>query len=301
MSDSKDVTMSIQVIALCHFSGVTPRLLEALLQHFGNLERIMRADSGSLMTIEQMTAETANRITGASTKYVEARKFLDQMESREINVVTRFDDDFPQLFFELNNPPPILYCRGKLPDRARKIAAVSGGAEASAEGIELTAKLTKGLVAQGVQIVSSLSAGIGTAAHLACNSSGGNSFCFLESGFDSIHLPEHKSLAIDIVQNGGLLSEYPPAAKVPAKSFVEVNRLIAGISQAVVITELRKDVKRTMDLLKCCNDIGKLVFFLIDPALGAFAEEKTLNQAVSYGAIPMVGLDMIDDIAKALV
>lgn len=301
MTNSKDVTLPVQVIALCHFSGVTPRLLEALLRHFGTVERIVRADSGSLMAIEQMTSDTANLITGASTKYNKAREFLEQMESREIKVVTRFDDDFPQLFFELNNPPPILYCRGKLPDKARKVAAISGGTEASGEGIELTAKLTKGLVAQGVQIVSSLSAGIDTTAHLVCNSSGGNSFCFHGSGFDSIRLQEHKSLAIDIVQNGGLLSEFPPAAKVPAKSFVDVNRLIVGISQAVVITELRKDVKRTIDLLKCCNDIGKLVFFLIDPALGAFAEEKALNQAISYGVIPMVGLDKIDDIVKALV
>jgi len=301
MSYSEDISLRVQTTALCRFSGVTPRLLEALLQHFGNLERIMHADSGSLMAIEQMTAETANRITSASAQYDAAREFLKVMESREIKVVTRFDDDFPQLYFELNNPPPIIYCRGKLPDKAKKIAAVSGSTEATSEGIELTAKLTKELVNKGVQIVSSLSAGIDAAAHLACTSSGGSSFCILDSGLDSIHPQDNISLAIDIAQHGGLLTEYPEDTKLKANSFVDVNRLVVGLSQAVVITELRKGVKRTMDLLKCCNDIGKLVFFLIDPSLGAFAEEKTLNQAISYGAIPMVGLDKIDDIAKALV
>lgn len=301
MSNSKDVSLRLQVTALCRFSGVTPRLLEALLQHFGNLERIMRADSGSLMAIEQMTARTANRITGASRKYSAARKFLELMESREIKVVTRFDDDFPQLFFELNSPPPILYCRGKMPDGSRKIAAVSGGSEASSEGIELTARLTKGLVAKGVQIVSSLSGDIDAAAHLTCESSGGNSFCILDSGFDSIHPKEHITLATDIAQHGGLLTEHPPNAKQKAGNIIDVNRLVVGLSQAVVITELRNGIERTMDLLKCCNDIGKLAFFLIDPSQGAFAEKQALNRAISLGVILMVGLDKIDDIANALV
>ena len=69
----------------------------------------------------------------------------------------------------------------------------------------------------------------------------------------------------------------------------------------MVVTELYKDSIETLDLLKCCSQIGKLAFILIDPRHGALTDQDGFEQAVTYGAIPMVGLDKVDDIIQSLV
>ena len=98
-----------------------------------------------------------------------------------------------------------------------------------------------------------------------------------------------------------MISEYPPDTIYTDNSYKSTNRLLAAISQAVIFTEFYEDSKRTLDLLTCCSQIGKMVFVMINPEYGALTDEKSLNRAISCGAIPMVGLDKVDDIVVSLV
>lgn len=301
MTRVEDYNTATQVLALCRFSGVRPRLFEALINHFGNLKEILKADSGSLMAINGMTTETAGKITGTSANLNKADEFYAGLKARDIVVKTRFDHDFPRLLFELNDPPPLLYLRGKMPDDIKKTVTLAGAENATNEGIEMTVKLAGVFADVGVQIIASLSKGIDAAAHLGAKGAGGTSFSVLDSGFDHIHPSEHMPLAIDIAQTGGVISEYPPDQVCTDESFKSSNRILAALAQAVVVTEIYKDSTRTLDLLSCCNQIGKLAFIMIDPELGALADEESLHEAVSNGAISLVGLDKADDIIKTLV
>ena len=301
MNSTTKYSSAVQVLALCKFAGVQPRLLQALLQHFGNLERIIRADSGKLMVIDGMTAEAANKITKSAKFLSEAQGYHEDLTGRDITVTTRFDNDYPDLLFELNDPPPLLYVRGRLPDKAKKSVALVGSSKATNEGIELTVKLTRSFAAAGVQVISSLDSGIGAAAHVGSKTAEGISFSVLESGIDQLDLTEAVPLAVDIVEHGGVISEYAPEEKFHEGNHVSANRLIVGLSQAVVVTQVYHDSKRTLDLLTCCGQIGKLAYVMIDPRHGALADEDSLSKAVSCGAIPMVGLDKVDDIIKSLV
>jgi DNA processing protein len=301
MSDNANNDITTQLVALCKYVGVTPRLFEALLHHFGNLERIIRADSGALMAIEQMSANIANKITRTKSHFKASVEFLAEMKKREITVTTRFDSDYPQLLFELNDPPPIIYCRGRLPHSDKKTVALVGADKATNEGMELTTKLAATFAKAGVQVVSSLDKGISAAAHLGTRVEKGVSYAVLDSGFDELKSEEQTRLAIDITNEGGLVSEYPPATAPSPDNYKALNRIIIGLSQAVVVTEVYKDSEHTLDLLKCCNQVGKLSFVIIDPRHGALTDEASLNQAVSQGALPMVGLDKIDDIIATLV
>ena len=195
------------------------------------------------------------------------------------------------------------YCTsgGRLPDKAKKSVALVGSSKATNEGIELTVKLTRSFAAAGVQVISSLDSGIGAAAHVGSKTAEGISFSVLESGIDQLDLTEAVPLAVDIVEHGGVISEYAPEEKFHEGNHVSANRLIVGLSQAVVVTQVYHDSKRTLDLLTCCGQIGKLAYVMIDPRHGALADEDSLSKAVSCGAIPMVGLDKVDDIIKSLV
>ena len=301
MADSSKHSPEIILLALNRFSGLGPRQIEALLHHFGTLERIINADSGSLMAIEGMTAQIANKVSGASEFLSEAVSYHSDLVNRDIKVKTRFDSDYPQQLFELNDPPALLYVRGEMLDSTMKTLTVVGASDATNEGIELTVKLTGACARAGVQIVSSLHKGIDAAAHLGSIKSGGASFAILGSGFDQLNQSEEIPIAIDITRKGGVLSEYPPDHTHENGTPEAANRLLVGISQAVVITEVYKNSLRTLDLLSFCSQIGKLTFMLVDPMYGARSDEESFDKAIECGAIPMVGLDKIDDIIKSLV
>lgn len=291
----------IEVLALCRFAGVQARLLDALLRQFGSVKGILEAHSGELMAVPGMSAGTANEVSSIGDNLEEATIYYQSLLEREIRVISRFDQKYHRLLLELNDPPPLLYVRGKVPDQQLKSVAIVGDIDATNEGIELTVKLARHFSTQKVQVVSSLRRGIDTSAHLGAKASERGSIAVLDSGFDHICPEENVALAIDIVQEGSAITDLPPDTEYDDENISQTNRLIAGMVQAVVVTELYQDVSSTMDLLSFCSEIGKLLFFVIDPVHGALAGEESLKQAVSYGAIPMVGLDKFDDIVNSLV
>ena len=301
MNNVTDYSTETQILSLLRFGDVPPRMFEALINHFGTVERIHHTDSGTLMSVAGMNADSANRIARASEKLPEAQSYVDELRTRDIAVVSRFSGTYPALLFELNDPPPLLYVRGNLPDMTRKTVVVAGSQNAGQKGMEITARLTKQLVEAGVQIISALDTGIAAAAHLAVRAAGGNSFAVVSGGFDHMKEATDIPVAIDIIQSGGVISEYSPDTKFSDVAYKESNRLLAGLGQAVVITEVYKDSKRTMDLLDCCSQIGKLLFLMIDPEPGALADETSVNHAAHCGAIPMVGWNKVEDIISALV
>ncbi|MEA2030079.1 MAG: DNA-processing protein DprA, partial [candidate division Zixibacteria bacterium] len=117
----------------------------------------------------------------------------------------------------------------------------------------------------------------------------------------TLDLSEQMPLAIDIAQNGGVISEYSPEEISRPDNLSNTNRLLSGLSHAVVFTELYSDSNQTLDLLSFCHDIGKLAFLMVDPQYGALSDETTLATASRQGLITIVGFDKIDNIIKALV
>ena len=128
-------------------------MFEVLVSLFGNLDRILEADGGSLLAIDGMTEEAARRISGAKSQLKEADQLRSRLKELEIDVITRFEDEFPRLLSELNDPPPLLYLRGHPPDNDEKTVALAGAENATNEGIDLTVKAAGAFAAAGVQIV----------------------------------------------------------------------------------------------------------------------------------------------------
>ncbi|MEW5994284.1 MAG: DNA-processing protein DprA, partial [Candidatus Zixiibacteriota bacterium] len=162
-------------------------------------------------------------------------------------------------------------------------------------------KVARRFAEHGVQVIASLARGIDAAAHIGAGAAEGVSFGILDGGFDHIEAKEEMPLAIDIAREGGIITEYPPDLEKSDKHLPAVNRLIVGLAQGVVVTEVYSYSTRTRDLLRFCRQIGKLAFLVIDPEHGALAEEESLAEAVACGAIPLTGLDKVDDIIRTLV
>ncbi|MDH3891095.1 MAG: DNA-processing protein DprA [candidate division Zixibacteria bacterium] len=292
---------AVIMVALTKFCGFGPRMISALLQRFGEPAEILNASEDALMKIDGLTTEQADQICTAGDVIDQATEYCQSLKQRDVIISTRLDDGYPEGLYELNDPPPLLFVRGRLPDGANKSVAVVGADEATGEGIDLTVTLAQRCAEAGVQIVSSLRRGIDAAAHLGAKAGEGVSFAVLDGGLDHIDLVEQMPLAIDITRAGGVLSEFPPETEPTDKAFSVSNRVLVGLAQAVVVTEVYGNSKATLDLLTFCNETGKLAFVLIDPKNGALSDETSLSEAVRFGAIPMVGLDKIEDIIKSLV
>lgn len=289
------------VMTLARHVGLEPRALQRLLQQFGTLKRLFNAERPQLEEIEGLDEETITLLVQTIDHLEESRDYIELLRQREISTICRFDSTYPEGLSELNDPPSLLFTRGKLPDPTRKRLVIVGTSSATNEGIELSVMLSAACAKSDIQVISSLRKGIDAAVHIGMHKAEGVSFAISETGLDEMPSEEIAPIAFGIIQNGGVMSEVLPSEEVGASGYYASNRLLAAIGQAVVVTEVYKDSTRTLDLLECCNEIGKLVFVLIDPRHGALSDETALDKAVSFGAIPMVGLDKIDDIFKSLV
>lgn len=301
MNAVTDYSPQVHLVALCTLGGVTPRLFELLFARFGDTERILKADTAALNAIGTISAPQVKRIASARERLEDAQRFLNRLSEREIKVISFFDESYGELLTELNDPPPVLYVRGVMPNRNQKSVTVIGTRNATAEGIELTTSVARKFGEADVQVISSLRGGIDAAAHLGARAGGGRSFAVIDTGFDQLADPEVMPLAIDIVANGGVISEYAPEQVSTNETLEQSNRLLVGMSQAVVVTEAYGDSVATMDLLSFCRMIGKIVFLVTDPIRGTMTDERSLEKALEFGAIPVRGLDKIDDIVRTLV
>jgi DNA processing protein len=149
------------------------------------------------------------------------------------------DPDYPALLKEITDPPKRLYVRGNLDLVGREVVAVIGSRKPTSYGIEVTRHILKGIGSK-VAIVSGLAYGIDALAHEITLEQGGYTVAVLGTGVDddSIYPKENLELARKIVALGGaLISEYPPGTKPLKHHFPMRNRIIAGLSQKLVVME----------------------------------------------------------------
>jgi len=151
--------------------------------------------------------------------------------------------DFPRMLSEIDSKPNKLYIRGTLPNENTKILCIVGARHHSAYGEKVCKELIQGLKGYDICIVSGLAIGIDSIAHKAALDNGLKTIAFPGSGLDtSVMYPlRHRDLAQEIVDKGGaLISEFSPLQKAMKWTFPQRNRLMAGISQAVLIIEAER-------------------------------------------------------------
>ncbi len=146
---------------------------------------------------------------------------------------------YPPLLSQLHDAPKQLFVTGDLDELlARPRVAIVGSRKISAYGRDVTAKLAGQLAEQGIVVVSGLALGVDACAHRAALDAGGLTLAVLPGPVEKIYPSSHASLAQQIVKQGGaLVSEYPAGSDVFKFNFVARNRIIAGLADAVLITE----------------------------------------------------------------
>ncbi len=215
--------------------GIGPARFRGLLQVFGRAADAWRASQADLeaaglpAAVAQAVVRTRHRVDPAER--------LAAWEQAGIRVLTWQDADYPERLRPLPQAPPVLYVRGALQPRDAWAAAIVGTRKMTGYGRRVAEDVATYLAEQGVTVVSGLARGIDGVAHRAALQAGGRTLAVLGSGVDVVYPPEHRPLAAAIVEQGALLSEFPPGTRPEGPHFPRRNRLISGLALAVVVVE----------------------------------------------------------------
>lgn len=166
----------------------------------------------------------------------DARVTRRRAEEAGIRPLAWNDPTFPSLLAAISDCPPVIWCRGDIAALSAPMVAIVGSRAATPVSIDTAARLAADLAARGVTVVSGLARGVDSAAHRGALTRG-RTVAVLGSGVDYIYPPEHKSLAAQIAEAGLVISEYAPGVPPLPHHFPMRNRLISGLSLAVVVIE----------------------------------------------------------------
>ena len=152
-------------------------------------------------------------------------------------LVTRLDDDYPLALFDLDLPPPVLYCLGTIPFGGPS-ASIVGSRRASPYGLEAARFFSTHLARSGAVVVSGLARGIDSAAHRAAiEVEDGSTIAVLGCGIDRCYPQSHRRLEARIAGTGAVVAEFPIGAPPVARNFPVRNRIIAALGQCTLVVE----------------------------------------------------------------
>lgn len=208
----------------------------ALLEHFASPEDIYYSDSAEYLSIPGMTRTMVESLENKDLSCTD--KILGECQRIGIRIVTKQDADYPVRLKNIYDPPCLLYVRGRLPliDEEAAVAVV-GTRSATPYGIACAEKLGYGMASQGAVVVSGVARGIDSAAMRGALRAGGITIGVLGGGIDVVYPPENRYLYEDIAAAGALVSEYPPGTEPAGRHFPTRNRIISGLSVAVLVVE----------------------------------------------------------------
>ena len=227
-------------IALSLVPGIGPASFAQLVRRHGSAAAAWRAGPDGLRSIGRgdATASAAFAELRSEDPRALARRVVERTRAFGGRVVAGMDEDYPLALRTLDPRPATLFVAGAATALAERAVAVVGTRRASGYGLATATEIGDELAAAGVVVVSGLALGIDGAAHRAALSAGGRTVAVLPSPIDRVYPPRHRELAREIVRRGGaLVSEIPIGAAVGRPDFARRNRIIAGLSEAVVVVE----------------------------------------------------------------
>lgn len=185
-------------------------------------------------TINELSARWGQSLKPVDPKWLKAAYAWTQSERQ--GIISYFCEDYPEPLKFIQNPPWLLYYRGRKDLLQGLCVAVVGSRKASHSGLQVADWIAKDLVAAGLVVVSGLAMGIDAKAHKTAADKG-KTIAVLGTGIDQYYPRRNKALQDFVAHQGLLISEFPPGQTARVDHFPRRNRIISGISQAVVVVE----------------------------------------------------------------
>src|SRR5688572_9560117 len=272
--------------------GIGAVRMQALIQHFGDLEIAWKASAADL--VEAGLGKRVNERVIQARSEVDLIKLWEKIESQGVKILTWQDESYPGRLKEIDQPPPVLYIRGEyLPDDLFAVAIV-GTRRVTAYGRQITEEMSSFLAANGITVISGLARGVDAIAHQSTLKAGGRTIAVLGSGVDNIYPPEHRRLAEQMMERGAIISDYALGTPPDASNFPPRNRIISGLSLAVVVIEAG-ETSGALITAEFAAEQGREVFAV--PGSIHAPQSKGTNKLIQNGVLPLL---TPDDLMQAL-
>ncbi|HIK09847.1 MAG TPA: DNA-protecting protein DprA [Oscillatoriaceae cyanobacterium M33_DOE_052] len=251
-------------LAWAQIPGIGPILLQRMQAQFGSVAAAWTAPATALAEVEGFGRQTVEKVIKYRSS-INPTQFYQQHLEKNPQFWTPADPEYPHLLLETASPAPVLYYRGQI-DREenlgnRPLIGIVGTRKPTEYGKYWTRRLSYILGKQGFTIVSGMAAGIDTAAHQGCLEGGGRTIAVFGTPLDKIYPEQNRPLAGQICHQGVLLSEHPYGTKTLAGHFPQRNRIIAGISRAVLVMEAPNQ-SGSLITARLANEFGRDVYAL---------------------------------------
>ena len=225
-------------IAFSSIEQISSQFIKKLYDYFGDIERAFNATSADLSLIEGLNKKRIDTFLKYRDK-VDIDKAFALVETRGINFITFEDNKYPLLLRNIDNPPAVLYYKGKLFDcNLDKTLAIVGSRKASSSARDNLRKIISGLANTDICIVSGLASGIDTIAHTSAIENNIKTIGVIASGFDYTYPSQNKALYENITNGyGAILTEYYPTFEPVKFRFPQRNRIVSGLSYGTLVAE----------------------------------------------------------------
>ncbi|MEW5806890.1 MAG: DNA-processing protein DprA [Acidobacteriota bacterium] len=277
----------LYLLALTVVKKVGPVTIDKIISFFGDTKLPFSVNREMLLQVNGLSEIAADEIVRMNPER-EAERILKEVRKAGAFVLTIFSDQYPVLLKEIHDPPPVLYCKGRI-DNDLKIAVV-GTRRATPYGKIVAENLGFELASHGITVVSGLARGVDTEAHRGALNAGGRTIAVLGCGFHHIYPKENRKLADSISENGAVITEFPMEIQPVPENFPRRNRIISGLSVATVIVEA-EERSGALITANLALEQGREVFAVP----GNITSRKSLgpNRLIKDGATPLIDFDDI--------
>ncbi|MCZ2100250.1 MAG: DNA-processing protein DprA [Chitinophagales bacterium] len=257
-------------LALTKMPNIGPVIAKILISYCGGIEPLFGKSKQDLLKIPGIGPQIANNFEPKA--YIqEAEKEIHLLLKSDVNIITYHDKGYPKRMLNFDDAPILLFYRGNFDLDFYRTVAIVGTRTPTHHGIHFCEKLVEELAAYQVGIISGLAFGIDGVAHRKSVEHNIPTLGILGNGLPNVYPAEHRSLTDKMVLNGGLLSEFSYNAKPARENFPMRNRIIAGMSDVVIVIE-SKSKGGSIITAEFANDYNKDVFAVPGRVSDEFSE-----------------------------
>lgn len=223
-------------VALNMMEKVGPVTVRSLVQAIGSAAAIFEVSKQDLLAAKGVGVRLAEGIY-RQCRRIDWQGEQDRAAAKGIHIITAMDPEYPEALAKIYDPPLALYVRGTLQEGDKHAMAIVGTRRGTHYGRDTAKRFASGLAQAGYTIVSGLARGVDTVAHEGALEVQGRTLAVLGSGMDHLYPACNVQLADRIAERGAVISEFPLARQPDKTTFPMRNRIISGLSKAIVVVE----------------------------------------------------------------
>jgi DNA processing protein len=227
-------------IALSLIPKIGPSVYRNIIAYIGSSKNFFELPERKVLKIPRVSKNLLAIRQQKSELLKQADQLINTCFKKKIDILTFSDTNFPQRLKSIDDSPMLLFKRGNINFNMARTVGIVGTRNVTEYGKSVTRKIVEDLAPYQPTVISGLAYGVDIEAHRCALTSGLPTVGILGSSVDQIYPAIHRSTALQMMEDGGLAGEFPPGTIMHPTNFPRRNRIIAGLSDALIVVEAAK-------------------------------------------------------------